>query len=122
MTNEDGSTPDQPTVGVKLRSVFPVASNDLGFGTRVVSVEIYDRGLILRWLAAPPPLDFDPISDEHLFQVSDDVGTRYQYVSGGAFGHADALRGDSMYVPAPPDHAKRLDLFRNDSRVSVRLA
>jgi hypothetical protein len=124
---------EQPTVGTDLRAVIPVASDDLGGGVRLISIEIYDKGVALRLLATPgpdPPRRLgDPPPDSYLdsvalgqtFALSDDAGTRYRYLSGGAWGHADAARIEALYVPAPPDGVRSLVVSYHDQRVSVRL-
>jgi hypothetical protein len=106
-------------VGADLRSVLPVASEDLGGGFRIVSVECYDLGLIVRWLASPPVDDWSPLPP---VSVADDVGTEYRYTSGGAFGHSTALRGDTMFLPAPPRGASALTISHGDASVEVKLA
>ena len=118
--------PEQPTVGIELRRVIPIASDDLGRGTRVVSVEIYNQGLIVRWLIAPPPDDLDDqvthFPHAPLFALSDDAGTHYNYLSSGGFGSSDATRGDELHRPAPPEEATALDLTHRGERIRVRLA
>jgi hypothetical protein len=109
-----------------------VASDDLGGGVRIVSIEIYDKGVALRLLATPGPESprlGDPPSDSYLdsvalgrtFSLSDDVGTHYRYFSGGAFGHEDAIRVEALYAPAPPATATTLATSYRGERVSVRL-
>src|SRR4051794_11426672 len=111
--------PPNPSVGADLRNVLPVAREDLGGGFRVVSVECYDLGLIVRWLASPPVDDWSPFPP---VTVADDVGTEYRYTSGGGFGHSTALRGDTMFQPAPPSAASVLTISRRDASVAVTLA
>jgi hypothetical protein len=98
---------------------LPVASDDLGAGVRVVSVECYDLGLIVRWLVSPPVDDWAPFPP---VTVTDDVGTDYRPGSGGSFGHATALRGDAMFRPAPPPEASLLTIAHGDATVAVSLA
>jgi len=57
-----------------------------------------------------------------LFALSDNAGTPYRYFSGGSFGHSNAVRGDAMYVPAPPDNAATLDVSHRGRRVTIRLS
>jgi hypothetical protein len=102
----DTEFPLDPSVGADLRSVVPVASDDLGGGFRIVSVECYELGLIVRWLVSPPIDDWSPSPPVTL---ADDVGTEYRHTSGGAFGHATD-RGDAMFVPAPPAAASVLTI------------
>ena len=106
-------------MGAALQSVLPVMSDDLGGGFRVVSVECYERGLIVRWLVSPAVDDWSRLPP---VKVVDDVGTEYRYTSGGGFGHATALRGDTMFRPAPPPAASRLTISHRDASVTVSLA
>jgi hypothetical protein len=110
--------PPDPSVGADLRTVLPVASEDLGGGFRVVSVECYDLGLIVRWLVSPPVDDWSPFPP---VSVADDVGTRYRPGSGGSFGHATAIRGDAMFRPTPPPEASVLTIRHGDASVAVKL-
>ena len=111
--------PPAPSVGTDLQSVLPVASEDLGGGFRVVSVECYDLGLIVRWLASPPVDDWSPFPP---VTVADDVATEYCYTSGGTFGHATALRGDTLFRATPPPAASLLTISHRDASVTVGLA
>lgn len=115
----DAEFPNDPSVGADLRRVLPVASDDLGGGFRIVSVEFYERGLIVRWLVSPPVDDWSPYPPVTL---TDDVGTEYRYTSGGAFGHLTAERGDAMFVPAPPPAATVLTISHHDRSVAVNIA
>jgi hypothetical protein len=116
--SSEGS-PAEPSVGADLRRVLPVASDDLGGGFRIVSVELYAAGLVVRWLASPPKDRWSPHSP---LVICDDVGTGYQYIGGGSFGRADALWGDTMLVPAPPGEASALTIAHGDETVVVNLA
>jgi hypothetical protein len=110
--------PDDPSIGAELRRVLPVASDDLGGGFRIVSIECYELGLIVRWLVSPPVDDWSPSPP---VTVADDVGTEYRHTSGGAFGHTAAVRGDAMFVPAPPPDASVLTISHHDRSVAVNL-
>jgi hypothetical protein len=113
--------PELPTVGTDLRAVIPVASEDHGGGVRVVSIEIYDQGVAVRSLVAPPSDDLDSLAQGQAFALSDDAGTSYRYFSGGSFGHRDAVRVEALYVPAPPPTATTLAVSYHGERLSVRL-
>jgi hypothetical protein len=113
--------PELPTVGTDLRAVIPVASRDLGGGVRIVSIEIYDQGVVVRSLVAPPPDDLHSQTHGQAFELSDDIGTRYRYFSFGSFGHKEAVRGEALYVPAPPDTATTLAVSHHGQRLSVQL-
>jgi hypothetical protein len=113
--------PELPSVGTDLRAVIPVASRDLGDGVRVVSVEIYDKGVVVRSLVAPPPDKSHPPTPGQAFELSDDAGTRYRHFSFGSFGHKEAVRGEALYVPAPPDRATTLTVAFRGQRLSVEL-
>jgi len=106
-------------VGTDLHSVLPVASEDLGGGFRVVSVEYYDLGLIVRWLASLPVDDWSPFPP---VTVADDVAREYRYTSGGTFGHTTGLRGDTLFRATPPPAASLLTISHRDGSVTVGLA
>jgi hypothetical protein len=115
---EGAEYPPDPSVGADLRRVLPVASDDLGGGFRVVSVEIYELGLIVRWLVSPPVDDWSPSPP---VMLADDVGTDYRHTSGGGFGHLTVERGDAMFVPTPPPAASVLTISHHDRSVAVNL-
>jgi hypothetical protein len=113
------------SIGLNLVRVIPVMSDDLGEGFRIVSVELYDRGLVVRWLS-PSERDIDapPFLSGSLVQpvdVSDDQGTTYRPISGGAFGHVGSLRGESLIVPAPPPEAAVLTVSHENATVTVHI-
>jgi hypothetical protein len=112
--------PEQPSVGGDLRRVIPVASQELSGGLRIVSVECYLDGLVVRWLAPGVFIDQGTLGPP--VELHDDLGTTYRFVGGGASGHADAVRGDALFVPAPPPAASRLHLSRNGQTMEVPLS
>jgi hypothetical protein len=88
---------DQPSVGGDLRRVLPVASEELSGGLRIVSVECYADGLVVRWLAPAAFTDHGMLGPP--VQLHDDSGTSYRFVGGGASGHADTIRGETLLSP-----------------------
>ena len=113
--------PELPTVGTDLRAVIPVASRDIGGGVRIVSIEIYDQGVVVRSLIVPPPDDPHSLAQWQAFELSDDAGTRYRHFSFGSFGHKEAVRGEALFVPAPPDTATTLARSFHGQQLSVPL-
>jgi hypothetical protein len=89
--------------GVDLLSVRPV-NVSLG-AIRIVSVELYEDGLVVRWLAAPPPDQSGVAID-----VADDQGTHYVGAGSGSFGNDSVHRGESCFTPAVPSEATQLQI------------
>jgi hypothetical protein len=92
-----------------LRAVVPVLEV-VTEGLGVASIEQYDAGVVVRWLyegSAP--------RDDLMYEITlaDDLGTPYACAGGGYYGPGDAffsslLRGESLFRPGVPSHAKRL--------------
>jgi len=111
---------------IELRRVVPV-SRRLSDGTWVVSVEVWDHGVVIRWATSEPPSP--PMSlgvgpDRVHWLISDDVGTSYTRVSGG--GGGGKQRGyhyDVEFEPAPPPSATSLRIGRApaDADLSISL-
>jgi hypothetical protein len=90
---------------------------NLGLGAMtVISIELYDDGVVVRWLSAPPPSpsDFD-------LALLDDAGTAYSPAGSGGYGNEHVLRGESTFVPSVPRAAKRLTLQLMGSAVTIDL-
>jgi ClpA/ClpB-like protein len=94
-----------------LRRVVPVAQQ-MSDGTWVVSVEIWDHGLVIRWATSPPRPERDHA--EHMsWLISDDVGTSYSRWGGGRSGHPKrGYYSEAEFEPAPPPEAKSLLIRR----------
>jgi ATP-dependent Clp protease ATP-binding subunit ClpA len=106
-TNEGFPPEEDSAIELGLRRVVPVAQQ-MSDGTWVVSVEVWDHGLVVRLRTPhqPPP--------EHLsWLVSDDVGT--SYTRSGAGGGWEPRRGfeyNGEFDPAPPPEATSLRIRR----------
>lgn len=110
-------------VELELRRVVPVA-RQVSDGTWVVSVELWDYGLVIRWRAPHrPPRSLDP---ENLdWRVSDDLGTSYTRRSGsGIWGSQRGYEYEAEFDPAPPPEATLLRIHRKETGddLSVNLA
>ena len=110
--------------GSVLRAVRPVEDGDLGH-VRLLTVEIYEDGVIVRWVL--PKVEFPVERDEPLVQVSlsvsDDLGTDYQFVTGGWRGSGGApIRGEAIYAPGAPVGARRLSITHEGASAGVDLA
>jgi hypothetical protein len=92
-----------------LRRVVPVAQQ-MSDGAWIVSVEIWDHGLVIRWATSQrPPQGLGHLEDLSWWVVSDDVGTSYRRWGGGRDGHPRrGLRYDAEFEPAPPSEATEL--------------
>jgi hypothetical protein len=71
---------------------------------RLISIDLFRDGLILRW-AAELERDDDP--DD--WSLEDDTGTSFEFVGGSASARdRHRARGESRYIPALPSHARSL--------------
>jgi hypothetical protein len=103
-----------PEVEIHLRLVIPVAEQ-LSDGTWIVSVEVWEHGVTLRWAKsvrpAPTP-PFEGMGGE--WHVSDDAGTNFTRVGDSASGGPQrGFHGDVKFEPSPPPEATSL-LVRRD--------
>jgi hypothetical protein len=114
----EGLPPEEESkVELGLRRVVPVAQQ-MSDGTWVVSVEVWDHGLVLRWATSERPLP--ALRHSHYnrdWLVSDDVGTGYdlgRWVAGGG----NRQIGFHYYVeflPGPPPQATSLRIRREST-------
>jgi hypothetical protein len=117
----DGSVGEESKVELNLLRVVPVAQQ-MSDGTWVVSVEVWDHGLVVRWATSD---DWPVRAPElHGWRVSDDVGTSYAQVSGS--GGGSPQRGFSFhaeFAPAPPPGATSVRIRHEalDNELSVPL-
>jgi len=101
---------DAETTELVLRRVVPVAQQ-VSDGTWVVSVEVWDHGLVVRWATSERwPLRAPEL---HGWRVSDDVGTSYAQVVGSGGGSPQrGFRFHAEFAPAPPPEATSLRIRR----------
>jgi hypothetical protein len=81
---------------------------------RIVSVELYQDGLVVRWIAAASGM-----RNRYSISVGDDRNTLYASAGSGSFGNDVVERGESTFVPAVPSAARELKLTLGKSTVSV---
>lgn len=108
--------------GQHLEQVILVREACESRGARAQSVEIYEDGVIVRWVYPDVPgwaFDDDHDPEHPDFELSDDRGTQYVRVETMVGGQA-AYRGEDHYVPRVPDGVKELVL--HGSGAAVRLA
>ena len=120
---DEGFPPGEASIEIGLRRVIPV-TKQMSDGLWVVSVEVWDNGLILRWAAGGPGPGQPTHTDGHEWHVSDDVGT--SYVGHGGLGFGGPSRGfhyAAEFDPAPPPQATWLLIRRGptDEEVSISL-
>lgn len=106
-----------------MRSVIPVATRLAGIV--VVSIELYEDGVGVRWLSAPLPVseEGEGLGVEPLpLQIRDDAGTPYRQVGSGGSGNSAVLRGETLFVPAVSDTATSIDVTLDEGEtISVEL-
>lgn len=104
-------------------------------GFRVVCVELYPRGAVVRWTRRTDKAaqfvagdrDWRGMSvvwgDDAEFGLADDVGTAYDdRGGGGGSGGFGPERWTTSFVPAVPDAARRLFVVRGDHRIEIELS
>lgn len=84
---------------------------------RIVSVELYDDGVVVRWIR--PRIQAD-VGGPRL-TLGDDVGTMYAPSAFGSHGNNEVERGESSFAPGVPKTATALRLRFNDEHLAVRL-
>ena len=94
----------------------------------VLSVELFERGLAVRW-ELRPPLEDTTQPAEHFFfardlvlELSDELGTSYE--PRGIWGvefdtRSGAARGERRFVPAPPRGAQAINIRNRQGEISV---
>src|SRR3954466_7915696 len=104
---DEGFPPGKESgIELRLRRVVPVAQQ-MSDGTWVVSVELWDHGLVVRWATSESwPLR---APEQHGWRVSDDLGTSYAQVVGSGGGSPQrGFRFHAQFAPAPPPEATTL--------------
>jgi hypothetical protein len=105
--------------GLELRAVLIAPPEAADGTTRLQSVELYEDGLIVRWVA----LDYNyenahaggDVLDPDI-RVTDDVGTEYEWVGGSASANMVGCRGESEFMPATPSEATALTVAAGEWR------
>jgi hypothetical protein len=101
-----------------LLQVLPATSQKSGH-VRILTLELYDDGLVVRWVL-PRGVEWPHTAVEagsHLagltsLKLHDDVGTPYERMAMSAGNVAGvATHGYTVYRPAVPKEARRLDLL-----------
>jgi hypothetical protein len=110
-------------VDLVLRRVVPVAQQ-MSDGTWVVSVEVWDHELVIRWARSQqwPPAHL--YRSWHGWQVSDDAETSYTRVGASGGGNPErGYRGGAAFEPSPPPTATSLRIAHEtiDDVLSVSL-
>jgi hypothetical protein len=103
---------------MELRAVIPVAER-IDAETWLVSVEIYDSHMVVRWAASGRSIaatrDVGHPSVESQFLVLDDgLGTEYEEVGAFSGGGESRYTGEWEIAPAPPARATTLRLSISD--------
>jgi hypothetical protein len=89
-------------------------------GLRVTSVELYAGAVVVRWNAAPGARLVDDMEPD--LALSDDAGTDYAPIGGGAgSGGGARMRGETTFVPGVPQTATRLTLAWPGANVAFEL-
>jgi hypothetical protein len=107
-------------LGTDLRAVH-LAPDQGGPGLRVLSVELYADGVIVRYVVVDfvPPSAGDAWKWPQL-EIGDDVGTEYEQVGASAgSGDGGPLRGEIRFIPEVPSTAALVTVQTDGGSVSV---
>jgi hypothetical protein len=99
-----------------------VTPSPLPGATQLVSVELYDGGVVLHWCTAPTA-DGDDAREPSWTQLEDDVETPYLLVTGGggSCGSGTPTTGTDGFAPAVPESASMLRITRGGIRIELRV-
>jgi len=122
---EISSTTYAPFEGVRLRRVVPAPGVTDHPGLHLLSAELYEDGVVLRWLFVSPSPDSPAPPGTHYrppqtFSMWDDLDTAYT-PQGGGWVQGHHLRGDTAFVPAVPGSTTRLHVAADDERYTLEL-
>lgn len=122
---EISSTTYAPFEGVRLLRVVPAPGVTDSPGLHLLSGELYEDGIVLRWLFVSPSPDSPPppgtlYRPPQTFSMWDDLDTAYT-PQGGGWVQGHHLRGDTAFVPAVPDAATRLHVAADEERYTLEL-
>lgn len=104
-----------PEVEIRLLRVVPVAGQ-FSDGTWVVSVEVWEHGVTVRWATSERPAGLRRFGGMPVrWHISDDAGTNYIRVGDSVSGGPQrGFHGDVKFEPAPPPEATSLRIRRED--------
>lgn len=118
----DPDEPPEPRFDELVRTL--VLNRQVDSRLRVVAADLFSDGVVVRY-SKRGPIDWSgPPGRSHFVdvQLRDDLGTKYQFVSGGGSGDGDHLRGEHEFAPAVPPNATRLTItIRNRAPIEVAL-
>jgi hypothetical protein len=122
-TSESFPPGEESPIEQALRRVVPVAQQ-IADGTWVVSVEIWDQGLTLRWATSKrPPVNVGTGGRYLSWLIFDDVGTSYTMRGeGGSGGWQHVFRYEGYFAPAPPPEAKSLLIRREATNEELSIS
>jgi hypothetical protein len=101
--------PGEEFVGIELRRVVPVTMQPPpDSALKLLTVEMYEDGVIVRY-AFPNTEEARAImKGAWHFEMTDDLGTLYWPLGGGASGVGKSAHGSRVFTPAVPADARRL--------------
>src|SRR3954453_7584823 len=102
LEEDEDEDEDEPLRRSELWGVLLGPAEDVA-GTRVVILELYEDGIVVRWTALE--------NNEPALDLADDIGTSYEFTGGEwRSGSGSRVRGESEFTPAAPERASRLRL------------
>jgi hypothetical protein len=122
---EISGTTYAPFEGVRLQRVVQAPPASDRPGLHLLGAELYEDGVVLRWLFVSPPAD-GPAAPGTLyrppqtFSLWDDADTAYT-PQGGGWVQGHHLRGDTAFVPAVPAEVEQLHVAADEERYTLPL-
>ena len=102
LDEDEDEDEDEALRRAELRGVLLGPAEEVA-GMRVVDLELYDDGVVVRWTALE--------DDEPALDLADDIGTSYEFMGGDwGSGSGSRVRGEAEFTPAVPKRASRLRL------------
>lgn len=118
------STTYAPFEGTQLRRTIVAPRHPESPGLHLLAAELYDDGVLLRWVFVAPRGRAAAERAGHRppesFTLWDDAGTAYT-PQGGGWLAGEHLRGDTAFVPAVPNEATRLSVGAGPHRFELDL-
>jgi hypothetical protein len=122
---EISGTTYAPFEGVRLQRTVQAPPASDRPGLHLLGAELYEDGVILRWLFVSPAPDESAAPGTRYrppqtFSLWDDAGTAYT-PQGGGWVQGHHLRGDTAFVPAVPQGVEQLHVAADEERYTLSL-
>lgn len=117
-------------LGTHLRRVIVVDEEGQTGEWRIQAIDLFDDGVIVRWLRrdgapAEVPTGDEPMTDwprHPSFALHDDVGTDFVRHRGHGRGGGPTWRGETTFAPSVPGSARALTILSEDGPLVLDLS